>query len=137
MRERGERARGLLGNSTIKEEEEGEGGEMLRIGRKASSSTPTTEKGGVSVVPPSRIELEGDLKAVGKDMNNVAVRRALLNSQIRDVEVKIKELEVIRDGFRKGLLGLREEELELEDESKPFYSSFPFERINEGADFWV
>ncbi|GAA5885686.1 hypothetical protein JCM16303_003114 [Sporobolomyces ruberrimus] len=116
LRERGERARGLLGNSTIKEEEEGEGGEMLRIGRKASSSTPTTEKGGVSVVPPSRIELEGDLKAVGKDMNNVAVRRALLNSQIRDVEVKIKELEVIRDGFRKGLLGLREEELELEDE---------------------
>lgn len=120
LKERGEKARGLLGN--VREEEEGEeGGDGLRIGRKSigdnSTGTVNTTKGSLPP-PPSRVELENDLKAVGKDMNNVAVRRALLNGQIRDVESKIKELEGIRDGFRKSLLGLREEELELEDESK-------------------
>ncbi|GAA5965663.1 hypothetical protein JCM3765_000919 [Sporobolomyces pararoseus] len=117
LKERGEKARGLLGNVQEEEEE----GSDLRIGRRSigdnstGTSSATATKGSLPP-PPSRIELENDLKAVGKDMNNVAVRRALLNGQIRDVELKIKELEGIRDGFRKGLLGLREEELELEDE---------------------
>ncbi|GAA5906849.1 uncharacterized protein JCM6883_005707 [Sporobolomyces salmoneus] len=120
LKERGDRARGLLGN--VQEEEE----EELKIGRSSPSATTTTTtkgriEGGKSTTAaappvPSRNDLEGDLKAIGKDMNNVAVRRALLNGQIRDVEMKIKELEVVRDGFRKNLLGLREEELELEDE---------------------
>lgn len=40
----------------------------------------------------------------------------MINSQIHDVEVKINELAAIRDDLRRSLLGLREEELELEDE---------------------
>jgi division protein 1 len=131
LKERGERARGLLGN--VREEQGIEGEGDLRIGRRTLSDGK--EKTTTTTTTSSRNDLEGDLKAVGKDMNNVKVRRALLNGQIRDVETKIKELEIIRDGFRKGLLGLREEELELEDESKPFFPlHFPdnryFNQIN-------
>jgi len=124
LKERGERARGLLGNVPEEQGIEGEGD--LRIGRRTLSDGK--EKTTTTTTTSSRNDLEGDLKAVGKDMNNVKVRRALLNGQIRDVETKIKELEIIRDGFRRGLLGLREEELELEDESKPFLL-YPFPTI--------
>lgn len=44
--------------------------------------------------------------------------QAVLNGQIGEVEHKIAELDAIRDGLKRGLLGLREEELELEDERK-------------------
>lgn len=44
--------------------------------------------------------------------------QAVLNGQIGEVEQKIAELDAIRDGLKRGLLGLREEELELEDERK-------------------
>lgn len=40
----------------------------------------------------------------------------MLNGQIGEVEQKIAELDAIRDGLKRGLLGLREEQLELEDE---------------------
>ncbi len=43
----------------------------------------------------------------------------MLNGQIGEVEQKIAELDAIRDGLKRGLLGLREEELELEDERTP------------------
>lgn len=121
LKERGDRARGLLGDVPEEVTRGDDDDETLRIGRNsskriendASAAAKATTTGGTG---PSRTELEGDLKAISKDMSNVAVRRALLNSQIRDVESKIKELEIIRDGFRKNLLGLREEELELQDE---------------------
>lgn len=84
-------------------------------------------------------ELESDAKAIGDDMSNVAVRRvssalalsarsgramltlardlqALLNGEISEVDKKIAALDAIREGLRRNLLGLREEELELEDE---------------------
>lgn len=128
LREKGERARGLLGGSDVIDEEEGE--EELRIGRtstprrKGTSSKDLTlskvGSGEDKTPTPTRSDLEKDLKAVDSDMGNVRVRRSLLNGQIKDVEKKIRELEEVRDGFRKGLLGLREEELELEDE-RTFY----------------
>ncbi|GAA5899824.1 hypothetical protein JCM8208_004574 [Rhodotorula glutinis] len=64
----------------------------------------------------SRAELEGDAVEVARDMSNVAVRRALVNGQVRDVEEQIAKLNKVRDELKRGLLGLREEELELEDE---------------------
>lgn len=124
LREKGERARGLLGGPQEVIEEEEEEGEELRIGRGSFPRRKGTNKevtalskvGEEKVTVPTRNDLEKDLKAVDSDMGNVRVRRSLLNGQIRDVEKKIRELEEVRDGFRKGLLGLREEELELEDE---------------------
>ncbi|GAA6018351.1 hypothetical protein JCM11491_005942 [Sporobolomyces phaffii] len=112
LKERGDRARGLLNDVVVEEQDERDDDDLSRIGRRRKPPLAAHD----AHAPPSRNELEGDLHAVGRDMNNVKVRRALLNSQIRDVDAKIKELEQVRDGFRKGLLGLREEELELEDE---------------------
>lgn len=42
--------------------------------------------------------------------------QALLNAEIDQIEHKIADLDVIRQDLRRGLLGLREEELELDDE---------------------
>ncbi|KAK4056951.1 Mitochondrial fission protein [Microbotryomycetes sp. JL221] len=64
----------------------------------------------------SLTEMETDVRAVEVDMSNVAVRRALLNSQVADVDVKIAALDAVRQSLRQDLLSLREEELELEDE---------------------
>ncbi|GAA5969082.1 hypothetical protein JCM21900_000688, partial [Sporobolomyces salmonicolor] len=128
LKERGDKARGLLG-AADKIDEFGQvfGGEdSLRIGRKprlsrrkrnASLASSLSSSSNLASDPPaSRLELEADATAVEGDMANVAVRRALLNGQIRDVEGQIAKLEEIREGLRKGMLGLREEELELEDE---------------------
>lgn len=50
--------------------------------------------------------------------------QALLNSQIVEVDNKIAGLDAIREGLRRSLLTLREEELELEDERA--FPSYPF-----------
>ena len=133
-----DQARGMLGGP-----EEGEEG--LSIGRKAGVKK-VRKKGRKGLddgpaVEQSVDELEKEASAVEDDMANVAVRRvspaaargshlaavltahtsylqAVLNGQIGEVEQKIAELDAIRDGMKRGLLGLREEELELEDERK-------------------
>ncbi|GAA5986014.1 hypothetical protein JCM10908_006371 [Rhodotorula pacifica] len=136
LRQRGDRARDLLAGGSglggISEfgepegEEEGAfGAEPPTIGRRSkarrkgaaepgSSAAGAVESGALPL--ESRADLEKDAKEVEGDMNNVAVRRALLNGQIKDVEGKIAALEKVREELRRGMLGLREEELELEDE---------------------
>ncbi|KWU46066.1 WD40 repeat-like protein [Rhodotorula sp. JG-1b] len=135
LRQRGDRARGLLaggggagsslgGISEFGEEEESGGFEPPTIGRRSKSRRKggggggTASSGGSEAGLPleSRADLEKDAKEVEGDMNNVAVRRALLNGQIKDVEGKMAALEKVRENLQRGLLGLREEELELEDE---------------------
>ncbi|GAA5903223.1 hypothetical protein JCM5296_001210 [Sporobolomyces johnsonii] len=125
LKARGDKARGLLGGAGDRVDEFGQvGDDSLSIGRKPRHSrrkrnsvlAPSSSSNPASDPPASRVELESDAAAVEGDMANVAVRRALLNGQIRDVEAQIARLEEIREGLRKGLLGLREEELELEDE---------------------
>lgn len=159
LRERGEKARGLLGALTEDVEEEDSLGE-LGINRRASTVPKRRKRagrksellaaGGGSLgrrprgapepveedVPELSLdELQGDAKAVEDDMANVAVRRvssrvslapipsdrsmcaqSLLNSQIGEVDQKMAALDAIREGLRRNLLSLREEELELEDE---------------------
>ncbi|BGP50286.1 Mitochondrial fission protein [Rhodotorula kratochvilovae] len=120
LKERGERARGsLLGASEFGEPAEGD--REVTIGRRSKG-----RRGGGRAVgedegatkPPleSREDLERDAGEVQRDMGNVAVRRALVNGQIKDVEERIAKLDKVREELRRGLLGLREEELELEDE---------------------
>lgn len=133
-----DQARGMLGGP-----EEGEEG--FSIGRKAGVKKVRKKgKKGLedgNAIEQSAEELEKEAAAVEEDMANVAVRRvstptalasmlhssvlttafilqAVLNGQIGEVEQKIAELDAIRDGLKRGLLGLREEELELEDERK-------------------
>lgn len=45
-----------------------------------------------------------------------------MNGEIGEIEAKIAALDTVREGLRRGLLGLREEELELEDE-RAFFPS--------------
>ncbi|GAA5941621.1 WD40 repeat domain-containing protein [Sporobolomyces koalae] len=107
LKQRGERARGMLLDQVPEHDD-------------STTTQPPQSKlisnGDPEVEMPTRIDLERDLQAIAQDMNHVAVKRALVNSQIRDVEDKIRQLETVRDGFRKNLLNLREDELELEDE---------------------
>ncbi|GAA5840079.1 hypothetical protein JCM11251_000597 [Rhodosporidiobolus azoricus] len=134
LKERGDKARGLL--LAGEEGEAGEFGELngagegeddLQIGRRSKGrnggkSGRKGKKGHLGgdaadlLNLESRDDLEKDVKEVEGDMANVAVRRALVNGQMRDVEEKIRGLEKVREELRRGLLGLREEELELEDE---------------------
>ncbi|BGP34129.1 Mitochondrial fission protein [Rhodotorula toruloides] len=117
LKERGDKARGMLGG--LGEFGEVEQDNSLTIGRRSKGRRKTRgpvddEIAGADL--QSREDLEKDAKEVEGDMANIAVRRALLNGQIKDVEAKIAALEKVREDLRKGLLGLREEELELEDE---------------------
>lgn len=117
LKARGERARGslMLGEfGEIAEEDE----DALPIGRRSKGRRKgkAVEDNGTSAPLESRDELEKDAKEVEGDMANVAVRRALVNGQVKEVEDKIAALEKVREDLRRGLLGLREEELELEDE---------------------
>ncbi|KAI5477173.1 mitochondrial division protein [Pseudohyphozyma bogoriensis] len=113
LKERVDKARGLLADV----DEFGE----LNINRRTSAGkrrkTSKGADGKRDDEPEMSVdELVKEAKEVEEDMGNVAVRRSLLNTQISEVEAKIAALDSIREGLRHGLLGLREEELELEDE---------------------
>ncbi|KAL8293674.1 hypothetical protein RQP46_000375 [Phenoliferia psychrophenolica] len=120
LKARGDRARGLLADG---QEEASELGINRRTTGSGSSKRRKAPKGasefGVAVsdeLEMSPEELAKDGEAVQQDMGNVAVKRALLNSQISEVDSKMAALDAIREGLRRSLLSLREEELELEDE---------------------
>ncbi|GAA5973464.1 hypothetical protein JCM11641_006474 [Rhodosporidiobolus odoratus] len=135
LRERGERARGLLGGINEEEGEDGEGeGEMdefgqlkgkegLGIGRRSHPSSSARARRSAAVAAAAgpipeqtRPELERDAREVEADLANLAVRRAVVNGEIREVEEKIRGLERVREEMRGVLVGVREEELELGDE---------------------
>jgi division protein 1 len=65
-------------------------------------------------LPPS--ELNRQSAEILVDKQNIEVRREILNKEITGVEEKIRVLEEVKEGLERELLGLREEELELEDE---------------------
>lgn len=68
--------------------------------------------------PPSlpASELNRQSHEILQDQQNIAVRREILNKEMAGVEEKIRALEDVKERLQKELLGLREEELELEDE---------------------
>lgn len=122
-------ARGLL--------EDGENGDKgLGIGGKKKGGKGKGRKSHLGErAEMSFEELVNEEREVEVDMGNLGIRRvsghpficangsrlifvlqAVINSQIGDVESKIAALDSIRDDLRRRLLGLREEELELEDE---------------------
>ncbi|GAA6057299.1 hypothetical protein JCM3770_001706 [Rhodotorula araucariae] len=116
LKERGERARASLLGASAASEEAAE----VTIGRRSKGRRRGAGQAGDEEHAPapeeSREELERDVAEVERDMGNVAVRRALVHGQIKDVEERIAALDKVREDLRRGLLGLREEELELEDE---------------------
>ncbi|KAM0753369.1 WD40 repeat-like protein [Meredithblackwellia eburnea MCA 4105] len=121
LKARGDKARGLLGDSN---EEEQQGVTELGINKRATASGSSRRKKnqkvgdtvGYDEVQMTPEDLTKDAKAVEQDMSNVSVKRALLNSQVAEIDAKIASLDAVRDGLRRNLLALREEELELQDE---------------------
>lgn len=73
-------------------------------------------------LPPS--ELNRQSHEILLDQQNIAVRREILNKEIVGVEEKIRALEQVKGRLEQELLGLREDELELEDERMilPWYA---------------
>ncbi|PWY98263.1 mitochondrial division protein 1 [Testicularia cyperi] len=61
-------------------------------------------------------ELERQLHEIEKEQDDIGVRRTLIASEIAAVDAKIQVLERIKSGLNDKVLGLREEELELNDE---------------------
>lgn len=78
-------------------------------------------------LPPT--ELNRQSHEILQDQQNIAVRREILNKEIAVVEEKIRALEEAKDRLQQELLGLREEELELEDERELY--SFILEFIQQ------
>jgi division protein 1 len=81
---------------------------MAELGYGASEASTPVE---------TREELEQDVTEIERDRAHIEVRRKLVLSEIEDVDSKITALDKIRTDLKKALLTLREEELELADES--------------------
>lgn len=146
LRERGDLARGLLaGDVAGKGQSDSTGstsGSKRRTTRRATNGR--VNKGKVPDVDIPIEELVIEDKEVDDDLLNVAVRRvchalcsflvvlvdlsltlkrsassqAVINSEMAEVDAKIVSLDAIRCRLQRDLLGLRELELELEDERK-------------------
>ena len=137
LRAKSNAARGLLQESIL-EEEESDGmssSGLLGSRRPSMPATPNKrkyKKGGRksmaalgyqapaqdNAVPESMSpeELQEEVREIELDRANLGVRKVLLNSEIGQVDAKIAALEAIRAELKRGLLHLREEELELDDE---------------------
>lgn len=61
-------------------------------------------------------ELRRQTQEILLDKENLHVRRSLINSEIAEINNKIKALDSIREGLEQDLLKLHEDELELDDE---------------------
>lgn len=61
-------------------------------------------------------ELRRQTQEILLDKENLHVRRSLINSEIVEINNKIKTLDSIREGLEQDLLKLHEDELELDDE---------------------
>jgi hypothetical protein len=99
---------------------------MRRRKLRSTLSQPQTNQSLAKLpsLPPS--ELNRQSHEILQDQQNIAVRRDILDKEISGVEEKIRALEEVKERLQQELLGLREEELELEDECmvpsfKPYF----------------
>lgn len=145
LRQRLDQARGLLdeGGSTtssvIGSDETAEAEGEFEIIRHAHANTPTKPKRVASQTTPrvrrtmaashystgpdaaasdrlSRAELLQDIQEIEQDQKHLGTRRQVLTDEAAALDERISRLQAAREDLRRGLLGLKEEELELEDE---------------------
>ncbi|UZJ54614.1 hypothetical protein CBS101457_003934 [Exobasidium rhododendri] len=116
LKQMSDNARGLLINgSNTKEvdiEEDGELQQKQKEKRKARRTLANKAK----EVPLTVEEVQIQKEEISTEKENLSIRRMLINSEIEEVEARIAEMELIKQNLQKSLLGLREEELELNDE---------------------
>ncbi|GAA98897.1 uncharacterized protein L969DRAFT_95575 [Mixia osmundae IAM 14324] len=121
LKQRGERARGLLaapdGETSFDGSPSSRGaGHHRRSQQRHLRAASRGNLPDANLPRPSREELEAEVEEILADKENVDVRRSLLTHEIDEVERKIASLDQVRQDLRRGLLGLREEQLELDDE---------------------
>lgn len=81
-------------------------------------------------IPLGVDELQSQLDEIALDKDNLVVRRRLLNNDVEAVNAKILELETIKKDLQRGLMGLQEEELELQDEHKALSEALALQRYH-------
>ncbi|KIJ21413.1 hypothetical protein PAXINDRAFT_64281 [Paxillus involutus ATCC 200175] len=130
LKKLGLHARGMLededgddGESVASEEDVVLVGSAKRKGkRKARESLSTTKILGKS-------ELTRQTDEIARDKENLHVRRSLVQSEITEVENKIKTLDLIREQLERDLLKIQEDELELDDELEGVRERLEFEDL--------
>lgn len=129
LKARGDRARGLLSADSLDGLDDDRPGARRQSGmgsaKKGRRKSLAIGLGGPSLpagqsdaaVPElSRDELEQEAADILRDRSNIDVRRGVLAHDIEEVDRKMAELDAIRQDLKRRLLGLREEQLELDDE---------------------
>ena len=74
-------------------------------------------------------ELEAQDREVQDEMRNLEIRRALYHSEMVNVDAKMAALEATKARLQQGLLQVREEELELEDEQQGLAELLELQRL--------
>lgn len=113
----GDKARGLLVEGVETEPVSAfQAREQRHARRNQASRILSRGKDGTRASTIELEELERQLREIEREQDDVGVRRTLIDNEMAAVDTKIKVLEKIKAGLGKKLLGLREEELELNDE---------------------
>lgn len=110
-------ARGLLinGDGVNGEDvfqESGPSGKEKRKARRSAASKGHKE------IPLTLDELQVQKDDIDQEKEDLVVRRMLINAEIAEVATRIAALDAIKSNLQKSLLALKEEELELNDESE-------------------
>ncbi|KAE8266343.1 hypothetical protein A4X09_0g6002 [Tilletia walkeri] len=118
----GDNARGLLGDSSGTEpptsavEAAAASTFETKEARKARKAARGASLGKDAAAPLTAPELEEQVDEIRQDKERLNVRRMLLTAEITEVDSKIAALEAVRNDLHRGLVGMREEELELDEE---------------------
>lgn len=117
LKEMSDNARGLLinGSTSLDNSIEEDGG-LLQQKQKEKRKARRSLANKAKEVPLTLEELQGQKEEIAIEKENLSIRRMLINSEVAEVEARIASLELVKQNLAKSLLGLREEELELNDE---------------------
>jgi len=127
LKQMGEKARGLL--TAEAEEDHFEAAEDLHDKRKERKNLRSRAKD-VPLSEESLLRQDGEVK---KEREDIDVRRRLLHHEIAAVDLKMAALQSVKDSLTRSLMALKEEELELEDETAGIAELISLQRHREGG----
>ncbi|KAF8845485.1 WD40 repeat-like protein [Paxillus ammoniavirescens] len=130
LKKLGLHARGMLededaddGQSVASEEDVVLVGSARRKGKRKTRESLSTTK----ILGKSELTRQAD--EIARDKENLHVRRSLVQSEITEVQNKIKTLDLIREQLERDLLKIQEDELELDDELEGVRERLEFEDL--------
>ncbi|PWN25670.1 WD40 repeat-like protein [Jaminaea rosea] len=128
----GDRARGLLtdvGDDSLDDASSANAAFVDREKRKEQRSQLRAKHKDVPLKEGDLLRQESEVK---REKEDIDIRRRLLQKEIATVDVKIAELQAVKDGLTGNLLGLKEEELELDDEASGIAEMLSLQRHRQG-----